>query len=483
MSFVTLAYVVFLVCTVCAYFVLPKVVRPFLLLVCSYLFYLYDPKNAGFVVLLLAMTAITYFAGLQLARISPKKVKARRFTLTLAIVICFGALIYYKYTGLLLGLFGSEKSWSIAQPLGISFFLFQAVGYLIDVYRDKQKAERNFLYYALFVSFSPCIVAGPIERAGNMLPQFKALQSFDYERVSGGAFRILWGCFKKLVIANTLYTALAAVIGNMDNYNGTMLFLAILVFSYYLYCDFSALSDIAIGSAALFGFTVMENFKRPLAATSFGDLWRRWHISLSNWFRDYLYFPLGGNRKGKLRAHLNQIIVFTVSGLWHGASVGFLIWGALNGLFLIIGKETAELRQKMYRYNPLYAWKPLRSFIQMVITYVIFSICFSFFCTELFGTPGKGLSDAIYLLSNLFSDWSFALVGTKLAALGISGLAGWVLFGSILLVECFEYLQIPVHVLIRKMPVVLRWPLYYSLLITMYFYGSFGVSAFVYQQY
>lgn len=483
MNFVTFAYLVFLVACFAAYYVLPKVARPFVLLAASYVFYLYDPQNAGFVVLLITMTLVTYVAGLALQFLPAKNLLPRRLVLAAAAFICFAALLYYKYAGFLLGIVGVKQSWSIAQPLGISFFLLQAIGYLIDVYRGKYRAETNVLYYALFVSFFPCIMAGPITRGGKMLPQFKAPVTFSYARVSGGAFRVLWGVFKKLVISNALYDMLEAVIGKMSSYPGPVLLLAALGFSYYLYCDFAALSDIAIGSASIFGIEVAENFTRPFGSSTYSEMWKRWHIGLSSWFRDYLYFPLGGNRKGRMRANLNQIIVFSVSGLWHGASFGYIVWGFFNGLALVVGKETAPYRKKLWRYNPLYRFRTARQICQAAFTYVLFSACFVLFCTELFGAQGRGMQDAAYLFSHIFTNWDFAATAKALTNLGWEGIAGWVLFGSIVLVECMEFPRIPMHTLIRRIPVILRWPLYYALLITMFFFGKFGVSAFVYQAY
>lgn len=481
MEFVSLAYMVFLALAGVCYFVLPKVTRPFWLLACSCVFYLYDAGNAGFLVLLLAVTLVTYGAGLAL-ELLPQASKPQRIgVLAATLVLCFGALVYYKYSSFLFG-----TSFSIAVPLGISYFIFSSTGYLIDLYRGKMKAERNVLYYALFVTFFPNIVAGPIERAGNMLPQFRKPQAFDYSRVSGGLFRILWGMFKKLVVANALMGLVRPVFRRMENYPGPMLLLAALVFAYQLYIDFSALSDIAIGSGAVFGFTIMENFKRPLAATSITDLWRRWHISLSTWFRDYLYFPLGGSRKGKIRADANQIIVFAVSGLWHGASWGYILWGLLNGIFLCVGKHTADLRTRLNKSNPLYFWKPMRHFLQACVTYLLFSGALVFFCAELYCARDTGFTGGFYLYSHLFSDWGALFDGTMtklLTTLGFEGVKVWVLLFGIAVIEGFEWLQVPVNKLIRKMPVYLRWPLYYAMCMAIFFCGEFGVSGFVYQAY
>ncbi|MEG1011262.1 MAG: MBOAT family O-acyltransferase [Ruthenibacterium sp.] len=481
MNFVSFAYIVFLALAGLCYFLLPKATRPFWLLACSCVFYLYDAANAPFLVLLLAMTLMTYLAGLLLDKIDAAHKLVRILVLAVTLILCFAALVYYKYASFFFG-----KSLSIAVPLGISYFTFSATGYFFDIYRGKIHAEKNLLYYALFVTFFPNIVAGPIERAGNMIPQFKTPQPFDYNRVCGGLFRILWGFFKKLVVANMLLGIIKPVFRHMENYSGPMLVLAALLFAYQLYIDFSALSDIAIGSAAVFGFTVMENFKRPLAACSITDLWRRWHISLSTWFRDYLYFPLGGSRKGKLRAHLNQLIVFAVSGLWHGASWGYLLWGFLNGVFLCVGKETAELRSRLEQHNPLYAWKPLKHFLQACITYLLFAGALVFFCAELYCSKDTGWTGGLYLYAHLFSGWGTLFDGTLLATLaklGFEGVRLWVLLGSIVTIEGFEYLQIPTNTLIRQMPVYLRWPLYYILCLVIYFWGELGVSSFVYQIY
>ena len=488
MSFVSLAYLLFLAGACLLYYILPKITQPFWLLACSYLFYLYEAENAKLVWVLLGATGVTYVTGLVLDFLRDKKVWTKRVFLAVAIVLCFGCLTYYKYWNFFGSLFGGSGFQPVKMivPLGISYFLFMAVGYLIDVYRGKIRAERNVLYYALFVSFFPCLVAGPIERADQMLPQFRQPVTFDYNRVTGGLFRILWGSFKKLVLANTLYNILKAVFTHLDQYSGPVLLLAALLFSYYLYCDFSALSDIAIGSGAVFGFEIMENFKRPLAACSFTDLWRRWHISLSSWFRDYLYFPLGGNRKGKLRACINQVIVFAVSGLWHGASMGYLVWGLLNGVYLFAGKETLAVREKLAAHNPFYRWAPLKKFFQASVTYLLFTSCIVFFATEVFVQKGGDpFADAMYLYAHLFTGWEMVVSQTtvfweKLVAIGFTSVTTWVLLGSFVIVEGLECAGEPMHLFVRKIPFFLRWPLYYALILMIGFFGQFGLSAFVY---
>ena len=491
MNFISLAFLLFLLGACLVYFVLPKAARTGWLLIGSYLFYLYDPSNAGFVSVLLAATFITFAADLILEKL--QKPSLRRLCLAFSALACMGVLAFYKYFSFLgeiasdlFSLFGGKlhiPAFSLAVPLGISYFTFAALGYVIDVYRG-EPAERNFLDYALFVSFFPCLVTGPICRAGRMLPQFREEHSFDYNRVTGGMFRILWGFFKKLVLADTVGAIVSTVYSNLyyADYTGPVLLLASLLFSYQLYCDFSACTDIAIGAGAIFGIDVAENFQRPLASTSFVELWRRWHISLTSWFRDYLYIPLGGNRKGKFRQYLNQIIVFLVSGLWHGASLAYLVWGLLNGLYLCVGKATQALRRRVETYNPLYFFAPVRKLIKIFITYLLFTSCIVFFMVGTY--RGGVLSDALYVYGHLLTGWdALSALPNTLVALGFDRSTTLVLIFGVILVESLEGFRIPMQTLIRKVPIFIRWPLYYSLVLLILFFGAFGQSSFIYQQY
>ncbi len=491
-SFFAAAYIVFLASACLVYFVLPKAVRSCWLLVCSYLFYMYDPANAGFLALLLAVTALTYCAALLLERL--RGAAARRACLIAALCACLGCLCYYKYFAFLgstfAGLFGvgaGRFAVDPVAPLGISYFTFSVVGYLIDVYRGQQTAEKDFFVYALFVSFFPCIVTGPIERAKHMLPQLKKPQTFDYGRVTGGFFRILWGFFKKFVIANTIGTAVDAVYGSVRNasYTGPVLALVSLLYTYQLYCDFSAGCDVALGAGAVFGFELTENFAKPLRQSSFVELWRHWHISLTSWLRDYLYIPLGGNRRGKARQYANQLLVFLASGLWHGASLSMAVWGLLNGAYLCVGRATQEIRRKWAKKNPLYRYKPVRRVLQAILVYLLFTSCIVFFrASEIF--PGSaGLSDAMYVYGHLFTGWNAlfsapARLGRVLTAIGLTARTCAVLAFSILLVETVESTKEPVNKFIRRVPIVLRWPLYYTLAAGLLLFGSFGNSGSIY---
>lgn len=494
-SFFAVAFLVFFAGVCLVYFLVPKAARPCWLLVCSYLFYLYDPQNAGFLVLLAGATAVTWAAALVLERL--RAAWARRVCLGVTLAVCFGALFYYKYftffgkalSGLLraAGLGGFSAGPALLVPVGISYFTFAAAGYVIDVYRGAYRAQRDLLSYALFVSFFPCIVTGPIERAPKLIPQLKTPPPFDYHRVAGGLFRIGWGFFKKFVIANTLGGAVDAVYGNLryDGYTGPVLLLASLLYTYQLYCDFSAGCDVAIGAASVFGFTLTENFRQPLRACSFIGLWRRWHISLTSWFRDYLYIPLGGNRKGAVRQNLNQLFVFLVSGLWHGASLSMAVWGLLNGAYLCIGKATEPARLRLARKNPLYAFRPVKRILQCVIVYLLFTSCIVFFrASEVF--PGsEGLSDALYIYGHLFTGWDRLFrapqaVGRVLASIGLALRSVVVLGFSVAVVETLESVREPVSRVIRRVPIVLRWPLYYAMAAALLVFGSFANSGSIY---
>lgn len=491
MDILSLAFILFLVGVCAVYYVVPRPARAAWLLCCSYLFYLYDAANAAYVAVLIAATVLTYGAGLALEAL--RKVWLRRVVLGVCVAACMGGFFVFKYYKVFAdaanGLLGRAAlpALSLVMPLGISYFSFMALGYVIDVYRRKAPAERDFFYYALFVSFFPCIFTGPIERAGNMLPQFKAPPRFDYERFAGGVFRILWGFFKKLVLAGILgqlvdniYLGIAR-----DTYPGPLLLAMCLGFCYQLYIDFSAATDIAVGAGALLGIRVMENFRRPFAAKSFTELWRRWHISLTGWFRDYLYISLGGNRRGKARQYFNQLAVFFASGLWHGATLPYVVWGLANGAALCIGKATAPFRRRLEPYNPLYHFAPLRAFFKTAVTYLVFAACFVFFVV---GVHSGTLADAGYLFSHFFTGWGGFFGDWDAAVELMSGLevtfaAFLAMVFSILLVEGFECAEIPVNQLIRKVPFPVRLALYYVLVLFILFFGAFGKSGFVYQEF
>ena len=344
MLFHSLDFVIFFPVVVVAYFLLPQKLRNYWLLIASYYFYM--NWNAKYALLLLGASLITYVGALCIDAIGQQAMK-RRLVLVVALAMVFGILLYYKYTNFLLSyvgralaLLGVElviPTFDIVLPVGISFFTFQAAGYLIDVYRGDVAVERNLPRYLLFVSFFPQLVAGPIERSRNLLAQMHTIKSFDAKRAEEGLTIMLWGYFLKLVIADRCATIVDEVFAHYWDYGFAFLFLGAILFSIQIYCDFMGYSTIARGAAMVLGFDLMENFCQPYFATSIKDFWRRWHISLSTWFKDYLYIPLGGNRCSKVRHYLNLMITFLVSGLWHGASGTFVLWGGIHGALQVLG--------------------------------------------------------------------------------------------------------------------------------------------------
>lgn len=466
----------------------PRQAKPYFLLLASYAFYMYKPQNARLVVLLVSATVVTYCCGIALGSEKLRSKWACRAFLWLALLCCGGILFFYKYFGFfsqlwadLAGVFGGHitaGALDLAAPLGLTYFTFQSLGYVFDVYRGRQKAVLNPVHYALFVSFFPCIFTGPIERAGHLIPQFSNPAPFSYSRMAGGAFRMLWGYFKKMVLADGLGVFVSAVFAAPEKAAGPYLLAASLLFSCQLYLDFSGCCDVAIGGARILGFDLTENFQRPFAATNYSDLWRRWHISLSSWFRDYVYIPMGGNRCARWRQALNLIVTFLASGLWHGASWGYVIWGALNGLILVIGKNTAGPRAALARHNPLYRWGPLKRLIQRVCVYGLFTFCIVFFAADLYG----GSAGAVF--GGLFSGWdlSWQALLAGFAGRGLDLTVFVVSAAGILLVEAIERCG-PVAEWIRRRWFFVRWPLYYLLAAALLFFGAFGKSAFIYQNY
>lgn len=342
MLFNSLIFLNFFVVVTTLYFLFPDKHRWKLLLLASCYFYMFF---VPVYLLILGFTiVIDYYAGILIERNNGNK---KKLMLIVSLAANVGVLAVFKYynfivsnLSFLLNLSGGHHHipyLSILLPIGLSFHTFQAMSYTIEVYRGRQKPERNFGIYALYVMFYPQLVAGPIERPQNVLPQFHQKHSFNYDDVVTGLRKMLWGYFKKLVVADRLAIYVNTVFHHPEKHSAITLIIAIIFFSFQIYCDFSGYSDIALGTARVMGYKLMVNFRRPYFATSIKEFWSRWHISLSTWFRDYLYIPLGGNRSSISRWCLNILLVFMISGLWHGASWTFVVWGALHGLYLITG--------------------------------------------------------------------------------------------------------------------------------------------------
>ncbi len=352
MTFNSAAFLIFFPIVLLFHFLTPLKYRVVPLLVLSY--YFYACWNVRLMGLIMFTTLTSYFAGILLERTEKKHL--RRCLLAITLIACLGVLFFYKYFNFfsetaasVISLFGNSsvsdsKTLSLILPVGISFYTFQTLSYVVDVYRKSISAEKNFLYYALFVTFFPQLVAGPIERPENLLPQLKEPHKFSYENFKTGSAIMLIGYFKKIAVADIVSPYVDSVFNNAADATGLTIIIASVLFAVQIYCDFSGYTDIAIGCSRIMDIKLMQNFNRPYSSKSIKEFWSRWHISLSSWFKDYLYIPLGGNRRSKIRNMLNIMIVFTVSGLWHGADMTFVLWGILHGLYQVIGRITIKFR-------------------------------------------------------------------------------------------------------------------------------------------
>lgn len=390
MLFNSVSFLIFFPVVTLLFFLLPHRFRWFLLLAASCFFYMFFKPVY---ILILAFTiVIDYYAGILLEN-EPDKPKRKKY-LILSLIANIGVLAVFKYynflndnvTGLagLLGMKNHIPYLHMLLPIGLSFHTFQAMSYTIEVYRGNQKAERHFGIYALYVMFYPQLVAGPIERPQNVLHQFYAKHKFDYNNAVLGLNLIAYGLFKKMVVADRLSEYVNQVYGNIGNASTISAVLAACFFSIQIYCDFSGYSDIARGTAKFMGFDLMVNFNRPYTATTISEFWSRWHISLSTWFRDYLYIPLGGNRSGKWHWYRNLLIVFLVSGLWHGANWTFIVWGALHGFYTLFAIFTKDGRARMADAIGITKLPALYKFINQCIVFIIVTFAWIFFRAENF---------------------------------------------------------------------------------------------------
>ena len=399
MIFNSIQFVIFFIVVTSLYFSLPHNKRWLLLLISSCYFYM---AFVPIYILILGFTiVIDYFAGILIENAAGKK---RKLYLLLSLVANIGVLAVFKYWNFiaenfsyLLKGFGLDSPLpylSILLPIGLSFHTFQAMSYTIEVYRGHQKAERHFGIYSLYVMFYPQLVAGPIERPQNLLHQFREEHHFEYERVVEGLKEMLWGFVKKLVIADRLSLYVNSVYNNADHHSGLSLILATIFFAFQIYCDFSGYSNIAIGAAKVMGFKLMTNFNRPYFSRSIAEFWKRWHISLSTWFRDYLYITLGGNKVSIPRWYFNLFFVFLISGLWHGANWTFIIWGALNGFYLVFALVTQGARDKINEITGLTRLPLLHRWIQIIITFMLTCFAWVFF-------RANSLDDALLIIRKM----------------------------------------------------------------------------------
>lgn len=484
MLFNSVHFFFFFIVVTLLYFWLPYQRRWLWLLLASCYFYMVAVPV--YILILFFTIVIDYYAGILIEEAQGNR---KRQFLLLSLLANIGVLVVFKYYNFLnsnldlaFSLFGSQNPvpyLNIILPIGLSFHTFQAMSYTIEVYRGHQEAERHFGIYALYVMFYPQLVAGPIERPQNLLFQFRKKFDFDYGRVTSGLRLMAWGLFKKVLIADRLAILVDKVYNHPDQFQSLALIIATVFFSFQIFCDFSGYSDMAIGAARVMGFTLMTNFKSPYRAATISEFWKRWHISLSTWFKDYLYISLGGNRVSVPRWYLNLFIVFLVSGIWHGANWTFVIWGALHGFYLVFGLITARFRNQVVQSLGLYKI-PL---LNQVSNFILIAFAWIFFRAE-------NLTVAMDIILGIFKGFP-ALVKQLLSGyiplqyMGLTPLQLVFSFALILFLELVHYWEEvkPAMVNLVQWPVWRRWVVYYALILAIVFFGVFEDRQFIYFQF
>jgi len=473
MIFNSINYIVFFSVVVAAYYTIARNCKTGFLLLASYYFYVcWDPR---FLIVLLFSTLVTYVFGLALNKVGTKQLKLG--ILILALVFNIGSLFIFKYAN-----FAVDSIQSILEfcslsvklnlpkfllPVGISFYTFKTVSYLIDVYTGKIHPEKRFERFALYISFFPSLLAGPIDRAGNFLPQISNKISFNEAKIKSGLKLICWGLFKKVVIADQLAIYVDTVYNNIYHHTGMSYIIATYFYTFQIYCDFSGYSDIAIGCGLILGLQLMPNFNFPYFSTSMRDFWRRWHISLSTWFRDYVYIPLGGNRVSSVHMYFNFFITMTLCGVWHGAAWNFVVWGMLHSAFLCFDSPKLPYAENLRKYFSVP--KIVIKWWKIFITFQIVSFLWIFFRVN-------SLSDAAYILKNLFKGWPHFFIESTSLSHGVFWIAILMLF------EIFQQSG-GLTYRFQKLPVFLRYSAYCSFIMLIVFFGVDGASQFIYFQF
>jgi alginate O-acetyltransferase complex protein AlgI len=484
MLFNSFHFLIFFIVVTSLYYALPFNKRWFLLLAASCYFYM---AFVPIYIIILGFTiVIDYFAGIYIEQAEGKK---RKLFLLLSLIANIGVLAVFKYYNFLnenfsflLKGFGLENPipyLAILLPIGLSFHTFQAMSYTIEVYRGHQKAERHFGIYSLYVMFYPQLVAGPIERPQNLLHQFRENYKFDYDRVTSGLKLMAWGLFKKVVIADRLAKVVDVVYNDPYQHNSLSLIIATVFFSFQIFCDFSGYSDMAIGAARVMGFKLMTNFNKPYQSKSVNEFWKRWHISLSTWFKDYLYISLGGNRVTIPRWYLNLFIVFLVSGLWHGANWTFVIWGALHGFYLVFALATQNIREKINKT----LWLDKLPFLSTITTFILVAFAWIFF-------RANDTKSAFFIAKNIFAGIPDLInkISLRQPILEDLGLQYKGLILSALLIvflETVHYLQNKINIndFLKRRPRYARWSIYYALIFCIIYLGTYENRQFIYFQF
>lgn len=488
MLFNSFTFIIFFAVVTILYFILPHKFRWVILLISSYMFYMaWRPE---LILLIVFSTFVNYIISLLIYREKEQKYKKRY--LIISLIINFGLLFIFKYLVFInqtfislfsnIGLNYPIREFDIILPMGISFYTFQAASYTIDVYKGDIKPVRHYGIFSLFITFFPQLVAGPIERSGNLLPQFYVKHKFNLERCVEGLKIMLFGYFKKIVIADRVAVAVNTIYNSPQNYDGLYFVIASVLFAFQIYCDFSGYSDIAMGSAKVLGFDLMTNFEKPYFSKSIKEFWRRWHVSLSTWFMDYVYIPLGGSRNGKFKHYRNLLVTFLISGLWHGSNWTFVLWGGIHGVYQVIGLITLGFRNKIkstLRLESSYTMTIISTFITFVL------VCFAWIFFR-----ANTASDALYIAGNLFAgikNWTNSqYLYEVITGLGINLYELKVVVVSIIVLMSAELIsgKENIHLFLKKKMFVFRLGFYVLIATIVMTTGVYyDAGAFIYFQF
>ena len=461
--------------------------RNIFILMASYVFYGW--WDWRFLLLIIISSLIDFYVGRQLGQTDDKA--KRKYLLYFSLFVNLGFLVYFKYTNFFIDtfvdsfrLFGKSleiSTLNIILPVGISFYTFQTLSYTIDVYRGQLKPTKDPIAFFAFVAFFPQLVAGPIERASQLLPQFYKTNNFNYDQVKSGLLLMAFGLFKKMVIADRAALYVNEVYNNPGSYEGIETILATVLFAFQIYCDFSGYSDIAIGAARTMGFDLMKNFNSPYLSKSITEFWRRWHISLSTWFRDYVYIPLGGSRNGKYRTYFNLFLVFLISGLWHGAAMTFVIWGTIHGLIIVLEKAISKPKETMYQRLKIDKSNFSNKLFFILVTFTIVCFAWVFFRANSF-------ADSQMIVSGFFNNNFHELFGDKLYLIGLKENEFSLLiltFICLIFLERFHKKN-NLFQLIKKQAMIFRWLVYVAIIFVITIFGVYGETIapeFIYFQF
>lgn len=477
MNYISLSFITFVLITLITYYVAPKSKRWYVLLVASLVFYLMT--SVKYSIYIFVSVIISYFAALCITKKTRNSKKVLIISV-ISIVSILGLLKFFGWgTGLLnlvLGWFGIKYAlpvYSFVLPLGISFYTLQCISYLVDTYKENIQPESNILKFTLYICYFPTIVQGPIHRFSQISKQLYYGHKFDYDRILHNLQLVGWGLIKKMVIADSLMLYVSKVFEKPAEYSGIVLYVGMIYYTVQLYMDFSGCVDICRGVSGMFGIELTENFLQPYYSRSIKEFWSRWHISLSTWLKDYIYIPLGGNKKGKSRKYINLLIVFFISGLWHGYGFTFIIWGVLHAIYQVVGELTKKYRDKIKKFLFITKGSLSEKIYQIFITFHLVGFAWVFF------NAGR-MSIAIQYIKNMFSDINFGVLFDKtIYEIGMSeGRSRFIIIITVFvfLIEILEIKGYRVREKVKQLHLPLRWLLYIGMILVIIIYGVYGVG-------